>query len=115
NVPNRVYLGNDGGIYRSDANGNNGTWVHATYEPWNQGYHVAVAQDDPLRIAVGLQDNGSNRTWTNASTIVTTPLRFNSYGGGDGHYVAIDPTNHNFYYQCSQGGACGGRADTATS
>jgi hypothetical protein len=115
NVPNRVYLGNDGGIYRSDSNGSNGTWVHATYEPWNQGYHVAVAQDDPLRIAVGLQDNGSNRTWTNASTVVTQPLDFNSYGGGDGHYVAIDPTNHNFYYQCSQGGSCGGRADTATS
>jgi hypothetical protein len=115
NVPNRVYLGDDGGIYRSDTNGNSGTWIHATFEPWNQGYHIAVAQDDPLRIAIGLQDNGSNRTWTNASTVVTTPLDFNSYGGGDGHYVAIDPTNHNFYYQCSQGGACGGRSDSATT
>jgi photosystem II stability/assembly factor-like uncharacterized protein len=114
NVPNRVYLGNDGGIYRSEANGNSG-WVHATYEPWNQGYHVAVAADDPYRIAMGLQDNGSNRTWTNGSSTPTPPLTFNSYGGGDGHYVVIDQSNHNYYYQCSQGGSCGGRLDTATT
>ena len=68
NVANRVYLGNDGGIYRSEGNGSNGTWVHATYEPFNQGYHLAVAADDPNRIAIGLQDNGSNRTWTNGSS-----------------------------------------------
>ena len=113
NVANRVYLGNDGGVYRSDLNG--ASWTHATYEPWNQGYHLAVAADDPLRIAIGLQDNGSNRTWTNAASTPSEPLSFNSYGGGDGHYVAIDQTNHNFYYQCSQGGACGGRSDTATA
>jgi hypothetical protein len=114
NVPNRVYLGNDGGVYRSAGNGSNGTWIHAVYEPWNQGYHVAVAADDPNRIAVGLQDNGSNRTWTNALSTPTPPYTTNSYGGGDGHYVAIDQTNHGVFYQCSQGGACGGRIDTAT-
>jgi photosystem II stability/assembly factor-like uncharacterized protein len=67
NVPNRVYLGNDGGIYRSDANGASGTWVHATYEPWNQSYHLGVAADDPSRMATGLQDQGSVRTWTASS------------------------------------------------
>jgi photosystem II stability/assembly factor-like uncharacterized protein len=113
NVVNRVYLGDDGGVYRSDLNG--ASWTHATYEPWNQGYHVAVAADDPLRIAIGLQDNGSNRTWTNAASTLSEPLAFNSYGGGDGHYVAIDQTDHNFYYQCSQGGACGGRSDNAAA
>jgi len=115
NVANRVYLGDDGGVYRSDSNGSSGTWTHATNEPWNQGYHISVAADDPFRIAVGLQDNGSNRPWTNGSSAPTPPLTFNSYGGGDGHYVAIDQTNHNYYYQCSQGGACGGRLDTATT
>ena len=78
NVANRVYLGNDGGIYHSDGNGSNSTWVHATYEPFNQGYHLAVAADDPNRIAVGLQDNGSNRTWTNGSSTPTPPFTFNS-------------------------------------
>jgi hypothetical protein len=89
--------------------------VHATYEPWNQGYHIAVAADDPNRIAIGLQDNGSNRTWTNGSSTPAPQYTFNSYGGGDGHYVAIDQSNHNYYFQCSQGGACGGRLDTATT
>src|SRR5689334_1904410 len=65
NVANRVYLGNDGGVYRSDSNGNTGTWVHGTKMPWLQEYHVAVSQTRPNRIAIGLQDNGSNRSWTN--------------------------------------------------
>jgi photosystem II stability/assembly factor-like uncharacterized protein len=111
-VANLVYLGDDGGVYHSTGNGSSGTWVHATYEPWNQGYHIAVAADDPNRIAVGLQDNGSNRTWTNGSSTPTPPFTFSSYGGGDGHYVAIDQSNHNYLYQCSQGGSCGGRLDT---
>jgi photosystem II stability/assembly factor-like uncharacterized protein len=115
NVANHVYLGNDGGVYHSTGNGSTGTWVHATYEPFNQGYHLAVAADDPNRIVVGLQDNGSNRTWTNGSSAPTPPFTFTSYGGGDGHYVAIDQSNHNYYFQCSQGGACGGRLDTATT
>ena len=60
NVPNRVYLGDDGGMYVSTNNGT--SWTHATSMPWLQGYHVAVSQTRPNRIAVGLQDNGSNRT-----------------------------------------------------
>jgi photosystem II stability/assembly factor-like uncharacterized protein len=105
NVPNRVYLGNDGGIYRSDANGAPGTWRRATFMPWNQSYHLAVAQDDPTRLATGLQDNGSVRTWTN-----TAPpgdlTQWNAFGGGDGHEVLIDYTNHNIYYECLQVGSC---------
>ena len=30
--------------------------------------------------------------------------QWNSYGGGDGHYVLIDHTDHNIYYECSQVG-----------
>ena len=91
NVPNRVYLGNDGGMYRSDANGDSG-WVHGTNMPWLQEYHVAVSQQRPNRIAIGLQDNGSNRSWSNVNDAVADPVaaNWNSYGGGDGHYVVID-------------------------
>ena len=63
NVPNRVYLGNDGGMYRSDGNGDN-SWIHGTNMPWLQIYHVAISQTRPNRIAIGLQDNGSNRSWS---------------------------------------------------
>ena len=76
NVPNRVYLGNDGGIYRSDANGASG-WMHGTNMPWHQDYHVAVSQTRPNRIAIGLQDNGSNRTWTNVNDAVADPVAAN--------------------------------------
>ena len=40
-------------------------WVHGTNMPWLQEYHVAVSQTRPNRIAIGLQDNGSNRSWSN--------------------------------------------------
>jgi photosystem II stability/assembly factor-like uncharacterized protein len=105
NVANRVYLGNDGGVYHSDSNGATGTWVHATYEPFNQSYHLAVAADDPTRLATGLQDNGSVRTWT-ATAEPSDLTQWNAFGGGDGHEVLINPTDHNIYYECSQVGVC---------
>lgn len=49
---------------RSDDNGATRSGIRATYEPFNQSYHLAVAADDPARLATGLQDNGSFRTWT---------------------------------------------------
>lgn len=104
-VPQRVYLGNDGGAYRSDSNGATRTWVHATYEPFTQSYHLAVAADDPTRLATGAQDNGSLRTWT-ASAPPSDLTQWNAYGGGDGHYVLIDPTDHNTFYECLQVGSC---------
>jgi photosystem II stability/assembly factor-like uncharacterized protein len=113
NFPNRVYNGDDGGIYRSDSGGGTGTWKHAVYEPWNQSYHLAVAQDNPNRLATGLQDNGSVRDWTSAVPNPTDLSQFNSYGSGDGHWVLIDPTDSNTYYSCSQNASCSGNLDNA--
>jgi hypothetical protein len=98
NVPGRVYEGNDGGIYRSDANAASGSWVKATNEPWTQFYSVAVSAQDPTRITGGAQDNGSNRTWGGA--------RWNSWNGGDGVANLIDPADQNRVYSCSQFGNC---------
>ena len=114
NVANRVYLGNDGGIYRSDTNGASGSWHHAGYEPWNQSYHLAVAQDAPTRLATGLQDNGSVRTWT-ATSEPSDLTQWNAFGGGDGHEVLIDPTDHNIYYECLQVGSCRRHQDVGGS
>jgi len=81
----RIYLGNDGGIYHTDSDGTtSSSWVHATYEPWNQTYHIAVAADNDNRLATGMQDNGSVRTWTAANPSPTDTSQFNAYGGGDG-------------------------------
>jgi photosystem II stability/assembly factor-like uncharacterized protein len=101
-VPNQVYLGDDGGVYVSHQNGATGTWTHAQVEPWNQAYHISVSQQDPSRIVAGLQDQGSIRSWT-PGTEPTDLTQWNSFGGGDGHYVQIDPDNQLVYYECSQG------------
>lgn len=102
NVPNQVYLGDDGGMYVSTQNGATGTWTHAQVEPWNQAYHISVSQQDPSRIVAGLQDQGSIRSWT-PGTEPTDLTQWNSFGGGDGHYVQINPDNELVYYECSQG------------
>ena len=96
-----MYLGNDGGVYRSSSNGDSRTWTHATYEPWVQPYHISVSQQDPSRLVAGLQDQGSIRTWT-PGVEPTDLTQWNSYGGGDGFSVQIDPTDQLRYYQCSQ-------------
>jgi photosystem II stability/assembly factor-like uncharacterized protein len=112
NAAHRVYLGNDGGVYRSEQDGATRTWAHATYEPFNQSYHLAVAADDPSRLASGLQDNGSVRTWT-ATSEPSDLTQWNAYGGGDGHEVLIDYSDHDIYYECSQVGVCTRHEDTA--
>ena len=118
-VPNRVYLGNDGGMYRSDTNGVSGSWQRGVYQPWNQSYHVGVSQQNANRLVTGLQDNGSVRSWTAANPNPTDLTQFNSYNGGDGHNVLIDPKDQSTYYACFQPSPpnqnCSGFHDTATS
>jgi photosystem II stability/assembly factor-like uncharacterized protein len=95
----RVYLGNDGGVYRSQSNGSlSGSWTKSTYQPINQFYTVAVSRQDPSRVLGGAQDNGSLRSWGTPS--------WNSINGGDGTTSLISPTNQNNVYVCSQYGSC---------
>jgi photosystem II stability/assembly factor-like uncharacterized protein len=95
--PDRVYLGNDGGVYRSDIGGD-GEWVKATHEPYTQFYSLAISPQDPSRISGGTQDNGSLRSWG--------PVRFNEYLGGDGEENLINPTDVNNVFACYQYGNC---------
>jgi hypothetical protein len=96
--PGRVYLGNDGGMYRSDANGD-GKWVKATYQPWNQFYSAAITEQDTSRVSGGTQDNGSLRSWGREGP-------FNEYFGGDGEENLINPLDKNVVYACYQYGNC---------
>jgi hypothetical protein len=107
-VAGRVFLGNDGGVYRSTANGSlSGTWTKATSLAVNQFYTVAASRQDLTRVSGGAQDNGSLRSWGG------TP--FNPIGGGDGTMNLIDPTNQNKVYACSQNGACTRSTDGGTT
>jgi photosystem II stability/assembly factor-like uncharacterized protein len=88
----RIYLGNDGGFYRSDEEGAVNTWQHSVYEPTLQFVSVDVSEQDPSRIVGGLQDNGSVRSW---SSIPGKEKTWNAYYGGDGQRALINPKDKN--------------------
>src|SRR3954453_17417491 len=97
--PGRVYLGNDGGLYRSDDNGSN--WKFARYMPLSIPYSVDVGEQDPSRVTTGLQDNGSNRSWGGKN-----PDDWNEFYGGDGQRTLINPRDQKIVYGCLQYGDC---------
>jgi photosystem II stability/assembly factor-like uncharacterized protein len=95
----RVYVGNDGGLYWSDQNGNvTGTWTAATVQPYMQFYAMDVAAQDVSRVSGGTQDNGSLRSWGGPD--------WNQHRGGDGMMNRINPVDLNNVYACSQNGGC---------
>lgn len=102
-VPDRVYLGNDGGVYRSDDNGEE--WTFGEFQPWSQLYGLDVGQSDPRRLVAGLQDNGANRSFDEEGN-PGGPGDWNRYGGGDGERTLIKPGEENVVYGCSQYGSC---------
>jgi photosystem II stability/assembly factor-like uncharacterized protein len=113
NTPGRVYLGNDGGVFRTDNNG--AAWTGKfTYLPISQINGMDISQQDPTRIVVGLQDNGQNRNWVKTTDGGSTTT-YNSYGGGDGQRVNIAPTRKNVVYGCSQYGVCDVSTDGGAS
>ncbi len=102
NNPNRVYLGNDGGVYRSETNGS-APWVFATSQPFTQFYTIDVSEQEPGRIVGGTQDNRCLRSYDDTGAYV-----WNQHGQcGDGLENLINPVNQDIVYSCSQYGFCG--------
>ena len=120
NIPNlsRVYLGNDGGLYRSDTDGTpEASWIPATHMPWTQFYSVAVSAQDRTRIAGGSQDNGSLRSWGmpnddpfGCATWINCG-DWNNYYGGDGEQNLINPKRKSNVFACFQYGECARSTD----
>ncbi|HEY1771521.1 MAG TPA: hypothetical protein VGG02_14815 [Chthoniobacterales bacterium] len=107
-VSGRVYLGNDGGAYRSDSNGSNNQWTFGLSQPFTQFYSVDVSEQDATRVVGGAQDNGVNRSYGGGTG-------WNTYIGGDGLEALIDPSNQNNVYGCSQYGECDRSTNGGTS
>lgn len=103
-VPGRVYLGNDGGVYRSEDNGDvSKEWIKATYEPYTQFYTLTVSREDPSRLAGGTQDNGSIRSWGEEG--------WNNYYYGDGLANLINYEDQDNVFACYQYGNCARSSD----
>jgi photosystem II stability/assembly factor-like uncharacterized protein len=107
-----VYLGDDGGFYRSTTGGTSQSWIKATYEPWTQFDGLDVSEQDPTRINGGLQDNGSVRSWGPDGGGTDG---WSDYYGGDGQQNLINPKNKNNVFACYQYGACAVSTDGGES
>ena len=97
-VPDRVYIGNDGGLYVSENDG--ADFTQSDDQPWSQYAGLDVSEQDVSHFVGGLQDNGTRASWTEPP--------FGSIFGGDGQRALIDPTDIDNYYACAQYGTCSG-------
>ncbi len=87
-INNRLYAGNDGGVY----------WTNTGGASWNeisnglvisQAYKIGQSATNKDFVINGYQDNGSSTITSNGWVNVN---------GGDGMQCAFDPTNNNYSY-----------------
>ncbi len=97
---NRIYLGCDGGVYRSFDGGN--IWAMSMSLPLSQYYHVTTDNATPFNVYGGLQDNGS---WIGVSSADggIGSKNWISVGAGDGFRVYPHPEDNNIVYSEMQG------------
>jgi len=101
NDPDRMIVGNDGGIGVSlDAGG---TYFFGGVLPITQFYNVSYDMAVPYNVCGGAQDNGS---WCGPSRRrgQVNNAHWIYFAGGDGFVTAQDPTDPNIVYGESQGG-----------
>ncbi|WP_034229031.1 WD40/YVTN/BNR-like repeat-containing protein [Aquimarina pacifica] len=94
NDSDRMYVGTDGGIYRSWDGGSTMDMVDNL--PISQFYHISVDNQEPYNIYGGLQDNGS--WWGPSSSTGGIEARdWKRVGYGDGFRVLKHPTKNIIY------------------
>lgn len=94
--PDRLILGNDGGLNFSYDRGK--TWQDVKNMPIGEFYTVFVDMDKPYKIYGGLQDNGTVYGPSSHTLEYGVEDPWRHIGGGDGFYVQIDPTDLNTVY-----------------
>ncbi|MFT5238243.1 MAG: photosystem II stability/assembly factor-like uncharacterized protein [Flavobacteriaceae bacterium] len=95
-VPGAVLLGNDGGLYYSDDDGD--SYVKDITLPITQLYRVHVDAQNGAKVYGGAQDNNTIRT-TTGSIDDWSPIN-----GGDGFQPIVDHTNTDVIYSLRQNG-----------
>ena len=86
---NVLYAGNDGGVYKSEDNGNSWTDLSDGLQI-TQFYKIGISQTDFGLALGGSQDNGTLRC--------NSQNNWSAVRGGDGMECAIDPTNPSIMY-----------------
>ncbi len=90
----RMYIGNDGGVYRTSNNGDDYDWIGSGLEI-TQFYKIAISWNDEGFVLAGAQDNGTKKLdagdWLD-------------YTGGDGMEAMIDYSDDNVIYSSLQNG-----------
>jgi photosystem II stability/assembly factor-like uncharacterized protein len=106
--PDRVLLGNDGGLFESYDEGE--SWLHLNDIPVVQMYFVATDSHTPYNIFAGTQDDAAIYGPSNASVDDATPDAWRSvyldpWTGGDSFVTLPDPTNDRLVYYEHQNGS----------
>ena len=86
---NVLYSGNDGGIYKSEDNGNSWTDLSSGLQI-TQFYKIGISQTDFGLVLGGSQDNGTLRA--------NFQNNWSAVRGGDGMECAVDPTDPSIMY-----------------
>ncbi|MBK9736073.1 MAG: hypothetical protein IPO92_14385 [Saprospiraceae bacterium] len=112
NNSNIIYVGTDGGVYRTWDGGT--VWEMVKGLPFSQFYHVSHDNQKPYRVYGGLQDNGS---WSGPSKRVGGIKNSDwvSVGFGDGFRVYPHPKDPNTVYSEMQGAENIWRVDVGKS
>ena len=111
NDPDRIIVGNDGGVAISFDRG--GNWSYLNHVTMGQFYDISLNMEVPYRVCGGLQDNG---TWCGPSRLPggeITRYHWATISGGDGFVSAQDREDPNIVWSESQGGNIG-RSNLAT-
>lgn len=110
----RIYVCNDGGVYKSTDGGQNFTAINTGLNATQFYASLGVSRQDANVMVGGLQDNGQVLyNGTNWNSI--------SWSGGDGTACAVHPTNDDIFlvsrdarqvYRTTNGGGTGGSVTT---
>ncbi len=101
--PNRIIVGNDGGVYQSLNAGKD--WIYFNNIPIEEYYQVAADTQLVYNLGGGLQDN--NAWYGPSRNLKGSSIDGSNWfvvSGGDGEYVVPAPSNPNVVYSEAQNG-----------
>lgn len=107
NNPDRLILGNDGGIYMSIDKG--ASWLHSNTLPVAEIYDIRIDSRENTTVYAGTQDNSSVFGPVPLGSPVDGPVDWkyvwlDPWSGGDGFVTVPDPTDPETVYYESQNG-----------